>query len=170
MPSRSLDDLSPGFRAQAIIFESAAEFAGLDLLIYCTHRTMQEQAILFRNGRNIGQIKFQAQELTNRWGRADLADILLSAPPQYGKRKVTNAAPGESYHNYGLAFDAVPLRGGKPVWSVDDAEDFKLWKLMGSLAHDAGMEWGGDWRSFKDYPHCQQSNINWHDLIRQVKP
>lgn len=67
---------------------------------------------------------------------------------------VTNVRGGYSYHNYGLAFDycVCDIIGGKliPNWSVD-----KRWLRVGNLGKNLGLEWGGDWKSFKDYPHFQ---------------
>jgi len=170
MPSRSIDDLSPGFRAQAVLLDSAAEFVGLDLLIYCTHRSFSEQAKLYRNGRSLAQIQHKADELCEQWGRADLASILMDVGPQMGKRILTYAAPGQSYHNYGLALDAVPLREGRPVWGDKEPDDLALWDLYGSLADDVNMDWGGSWVAGKiDRPHMQQKNISWQNLIEDYR-
>ena len=68
-------------------------------------------------------------------------------------KKVTNAKGGDSIHNYRLAFDFVPLRDGKPQWN-----DLDLFKRCGACAMLLGLEWGGEWTSFKDYPHCQFTN------------
>jgi peptidoglycan L-alanyl-D-glutamate endopeptidase CwlK len=66
---------------------------------------------------------------------------------------VTKAKGGQSFHNYRCAFDVVPVINGKPVW--DDAE---LWKKIGALGKQAGLEWAGDWVSFKETPHFQWTN------------
>ncbi|MBX9597217.1 MAG: M15 family metallopeptidase [Burkholderiales bacterium] len=66
---------------------------------------------------------------------------------------VTNARGGDSIHNYRLAFDFVPLQDGKPEWS-----DIDLFKQCGAVAMLIGLEWGGEWVHFKDYPHCQYLN------------
>lgn len=62
---------------------------------------------------------------------------------------VTNAKGGESYHNYRLAFDFVPVVKGHADW-----KDLNKFKQIGLIAKSIGLEWGGDWK-FKDYPHCQ---------------
>ena len=68
-------------------------------------------------------------------------------------KKVTNAKGGDSIHNYRLAFDFVPLLAGNPQWN-----DLNLFKRCGACALLLGLEWGGEWISFKDYPHCQYTN------------
>ena len=117
MPSRDLKDLYPELAIKAESLVDDAYFKGLDLLVYCTHRSFSEQARLYRNGRSLDSIIEKSDELANRYERPDLAKILLEAGPQYGEKILTHAAPGESYHNYGMAFDAVPLREGRTVGS-----------------------------------------------------
>jgi peptidoglycan L-alanyl-D-glutamate endopeptidase CwlK len=79
------------------------------------------------------------------------ASLLETAPPQYGRRIVTHALPCQSAHNFGFAFDAVPLDGGKPVW---DAES-KLIGQMGECGEEAGLEWAGRWTRFTESVHFQ---------------
>jgi peptidoglycan LD-endopeptidase CwlK len=65
---------------------------------------------------------------------------------------VTNARGGYSYHNFGLAFDVVIQNAdGSLCWNTDD----KRWKTVGAIGKSLGLEWGGDWRKFPDYPHFQ---------------
>ncbi len=80
--------------------------------------------------------------------------------------KVTNAKPGQSYHNYGLAIDIVLLidkdkNGTFETASWDTVTDWdgdKLadWKEIVAIFKRHGWEWGGDW-NFKDLPHFQKT-------------
>ena len=63
---------------------------------------------------------------------------------------VTKAKGGQSFHNYRCAFDVVPLVNGKPVW-----DDNGLWEQIGRLGKQIGLEWAGDWSTFKESPHFQ---------------
>lgn len=67
---------------------------------------------------------------------------------------VTNAPAGESAHNWGLAFDGAPLIGGKIDWDPENP----AWALYGKVATESGLEWAGNWVSFKEYPHIQLPN------------
>ncbi|MDR2188924.1 MAG: M15 family metallopeptidase [Azonexus sp.] len=67
---------------------------------------------------------------------------------------VTNAKPGMSFHNWRVAFDVVPLRAGKLVWGTT-GDDGKLWRQIGEIGEDAGLEWAGRWKSFKELAHFQ---------------
>lgn len=65
---------------------------------------------------------------------------------------VSNAKPGSSVHNYGLALDyfLVSDDGNKSLWTVN-----AKWKRVAAIAKELGYEWGGDWKGFVDYPHIQ---------------
>jgi peptidoglycan L-alanyl-D-glutamate endopeptidase CwlK len=64
---------------------------------------------------------------------------------------VTNAKAGQSLHNYKCAVDVVPIVAGKPRWDVKE----EIWQQVGALGKAAGLEWAGDWKRFKEYPHFQ---------------
>lgn len=87
MASRSLDDLRPPVKQRALKFEAGCKAEGIDVLIYCTHRSDTEQDELYALGRT-----------------------------KPGKI-VTNARGGESAHNLRCGFDFVPMVGGKPQWN-----------------------------------------------------
>ena len=124
--SRDLHDLHPVVKEMAAHHIVACMKAGIDLLVTCTLRDRAEQATLYALGRTVP-----------------------------GK-KVTNAKAGQSFHNYGLAYDVVPMRLGKPVWGTTGA-DLLLWQKVGELGEEAGLEWAGKWTSFKEYPHFQHT-------------
>jgi peptidoglycan L-alanyl-D-glutamate endopeptidase CwlK len=119
MSSRRLEDLHTLVADKARQLIAFAQAEGIELLITSTLRTFEEQAELYARGR--------------------------TTP---GKR-VTNAKPGESWHNFGLAFDVVPLINGKAVW------DSPFWERIGALGKQVDLVWGGDFRSFKDRPHFE---------------
>lgn len=164
MASRNLADLAFGFRGKAAAFQDECASLGFDVLIYCTYRSLEEQARLYRNGRALRAIQRKRDELIER-GREDLASILMEVGPQSGSKLLTNAAPGESYHNYGLAFDAVPLRQGRPSWGSIHDEEMRLWHQYGDLVESCHMEWAGKWRSFREYPHAQESGLSIKSLL-----
>jgi peptidoglycan L-alanyl-D-glutamate endopeptidase CwlK len=88
-----------------------------------------------------------------------------------GKR-VTNARGGQSFHNYGLAFDIVILedRDGNGTFETANWDVNALWKEVASFFKSKGWEWGGDWKSFKDYPHFQKTfGKTTAELLKMVK-
>ena len=68
--------------------------------------------------------------------------------------KVTNARGGYSWHNFGLAADMGVFRDGKYLGSSP------VYAELGKLARNIpGLEWGGDWTSFRDEPHLQMAKF-----------
>lgn len=64
---------------------------------------------------------------------------------------VTHAAPGDSYHNYGLAFDVVPTAyKSLPNWNPSG----EFWQRIGTIGKGLGLTWGGDFTS-PDKPHFE---------------
>jgi len=124
--------LHPLFRArieQAIAWAAAR---GVRLVPVQGHRTHEEQAALYAQGR--------------------------TAPGAI----VTQAGPGQSLHNYGVAVDLVPADlVNTPNWSPESP----LWDVVGQAANAAGLEWGGNWTGFVDRPHVQMADTGgWRTL------
>ncbi len=63
---------------------------------------------------------------------------------------VSNATPGLSYHNYGLAIDVVEIKYGKAIWDP-------LTEDIGIIGESEGFDWGGRWKGFVDRPHFEMS-------------
>lgn len=63
---------------------------------------------------------------------------------------VTNAKAGQSFHNYKCAFDFAPQVNGKVDWN-----NLELFTKCGEIGKSLGLEWAGDWVSFKEYAHLQ---------------
>jgi len=62
---------------------------------------------------------------------------------------VTKARGGHSNHNFGIAFDIGLFENGKYV------PESSIYKVVGALGKEIGLEWGGDWTSIQDEPHFQ---------------
>ena len=107
---------------------------GIDYWAISGFRSWEEQEKLYALGRTVANV--------------DATD----ANPLGGK--VTNARGGQSYHNFGIATDLCPDKdttraGLQPDWSAE------AYKILGEEAAKVGLEWGGSWKTFKDYPHVQ---------------
>lgn len=71
-----------------------------------------------------------------------------------GKR-VTNARAGYSNHNFGIALDFGVFKSGKYLDSSDPKQAHRVHAAVAQVAAKHGIEWGGNWRSFKDTPHFE---------------
>lgn len=149
-----LSKLDTEFRIKVNELLRIAEQEQLELSVYCGLRTCAEQAKLFRSTRGGDEISQKKQSLKDR-GFGFLADVLDSVGPTPGKMgaHVTKAGPGESWHQYGMAVDCVPLFCGKAMWE----DSFDGWKTYGQIARHVGLTWAGDWTSFREFPHIQMS-------------
>ena len=152
MASRNVNDLRPNVARTAERHLELCAEAGIDLLVYCTLRDAEEQARLFRRGRTAEQTAKRRDRLASK-GYHQLAQLLTPPEPLPGP-KVTNAGPGESFHQYGLAYDCVPMVGGKCLWKTT-GEALETWTEVGELGKQAGCEWAGEWTRFREFPHFQ---------------
>ncbi len=153
MASRRLEDLVPEVQEMAKKHVLLCADAGFELLIYCTLRDGHEQARLYRQSRTKEQVQKKIDQL-NAKGFPALAKILKDVGSQKSGPKVTNAGPGESFHQYSRAYDCVPVVQGKPIWSAG-GEGAALWQQVGKLGKKAGLEWAGEWTTFREFPHFQ---------------
>lgn len=97
--SRKIDDLHPYVAGLCKKFIALCKKEGIDVLITSTYRDVESQNAIYAQGRT-------------KPGRI-----------------VTNAKGGQSFHNYKLAFDFVPIVNGKAMWN--DARAFKRCRQIG---------------------------------------
>lgn len=127
MPSRRVEDLHPELRVLHPRWVAACEAAGVTVLTTCTYRSQAEQDALYAQGRTL-----PGRKVT--WTRTSRHSETI------------NGHPAAS------AWDFVPLRYGKAIWSATDPS----WQIAGACAEECGLEWGGRWAKGKrDMPHIQ---------------
>lgn len=130
---KTIATLEANFQRRARQWLDEMVQTGIRPLIYCGFRSFEEQLALFAQGRT-------------KPGRI-----------------VTKARPGESYHNYGLAFDWVPVKPtlkDKNLFSADwnDETAFKVGEQCGHTFNLAAISWetghlqDGRFKSWRDIP------------------
>lgn len=79
-------------------------------------------------------------------------------------KKVTNAKGGQSVHNYGFAVDICLIIDGKEAsWDIKkdwDGDKVSDWDECVKVFAKHGWSWGGNWASFKDFPHFEKIGFN----------
>jgi hypothetical protein len=138
---RSVDRLGavhPSLKEYTIELIKRAYKEGINVQISSGYRSLEDQAYIYGQGRSDYLYKGK----------------LYARPFDANGKKlkiVSNAKPGTSIHNYGLAIDyfLVSDDGLKSLWTVS-----KKWRRVAEIAKGMGAEWGGDW-TWKDYPHLQ---------------
>lgn len=79
----------------------------------------------------------------------DEQDALHAQGRSTAGRIVTNARGGYSNHNFGIAFDIGVFSGNRYL------PESPLYKAVGALGMELGLEWGGNWTTIVDQPHFQ---------------
>lgn len=140
LQQKSLDRNNGAYKhLEPIVYKKGLEIIaecykeGIYIVFAESFRSMTDQARIFGQGRN----------------------SYIYKGKQYGnpsKPIVSNAMPGQSNHNYGIALDAFQTdsNGNGAYWTVDSK-----FKRFVAIAKSKGFTWGGDWKSFPDYPHIQ---------------
>ena len=77
-----------------------------------------------------------------------------------GKSKTMN-----SRHLGGLAIDVAAYKNGKCEYEFEDQKE--LWLVFKEAADELGIpiEWGGNWKNFKDTPHIQLAKEQYPDVL-----
>lgn len=116
-------------------------------------------------GEKSNQLLKRAEEIgipiliTDGFRSAESQDVLYEKGRSIEGHVVTYAKGGQSYHNYGLAIDFV-LKNKDGTISYDlqqniNGNEEADWYEVVRIAKELGFQWGGDWPSFKDYPHLE---------------
>lgn len=128
--SRDIAALHPIVQAKANHFISGCTLQNLDVIITSTYRDAASQDALYAIGRTIKGANVRAKK--------PMGDV------------VTNAKAGQSFHNFRVAFDFVPIINGKAIWA-----NVALFAQCGMIAEACGLEWAGRWTKFTEMAHCQ---------------
>lgn len=157
--SRDIEDLVPEFRMEVERLLEACVKDGFTMKPFFTLRTPAEQARLWRQSRTAEEIGAAITTLQDA-SATFLAGVIEQVGPQAGKR-VTNALPGQSWHQWGEAVDCFWLVDRKAEWSsarkVELADGNKIngYHLYAQIAKQRNLEPGGLWSKLKDWPHVQ---------------
>jgi peptidoglycan L-alanyl-D-glutamate endopeptidase CwlK len=149
-----LEILIPEFRAMVKELIKACDARGAKLRPSASRRDPLEQARLWRQSRTIEQITKKITSL--RQQKADfLADCIERVGPQHGD-PVTNAIPGLSWHQWDEALDCFWVVNGAAEWSTSKlVNGLNGYHVYAEEAHRLGLNAGGTWHSFQDWPHVQ---------------
>lgn len=87
--------------------------------------------------------------------------------------RVTKARGGQSVHNYGFAVDICLIIDGKTAsWDIKkdwDNDRVADWDECVKVFAKYGWSWGGNWLTFKDFPHFEKIGRNNWKLLSAMK-
>lgn len=122
-----LREIHPALAAKIRTMAEMLEQEGITIRVVQGLRSWSQQLALWLKGRD---------------ARGNVVDT---------KKVVTRAAPGHSYHQFGLAVDLCPFENNIPDWNANH----NSWKRMIAVGESLGLTAGAEWRSFPDNPHFQ---------------
>jgi peptidoglycan LD-endopeptidase CwlK len=140
--------IDPGFRNTMDLLVKNCATKGVVIVPYYGLRTLEEQAKFWRQSRTKDEVT-SAITMLRKEGANFIADAMERVGPCSGP-KVTNALPGQSWHNWGFAVDSYVDNHGTAVWDANHVG----YRVMAEEAKKLGLEPGFYWK-FRDAPHVQ---------------
>jgi peptidoglycan L-alanyl-D-glutamate endopeptidase CwlK len=137
MASRLASDLSSEAYRKYVEFHGEAIMAGIDVLLYCTYRSSDEQKRLYAQGRT-------------EPGRIVTWTLASKHNRTFGGRPASDA------------WDVCPVVAGKLAWDRID-----LLKQLGEIGKKLGLRWGGDWDGdgIKDPGDCDYYHFEYRRSV-----
>lgn len=149
-----LKPLVPEFRAKVERLIANCAKRGIEMRPNEALRDPWRQAKLWRQSRTIQEINDKIAELRSK-GAPYLADILENVGPQHGPY-VTGSPPGFSWHQWAEACDCFWVVNGRAEWSEKKKiNGLNGYAVYAEEAGTLGLDAGGLWSKFKDWPHVQ---------------
>ena len=128
--SRRLEHCYPSLREIVRLMQrDAKEIHGKALIITSVYRSPKKQNELYQIGR-----------------RGVPREAPVTQLDGFERKSRHNEFPSTAVD---FAVDEDPGIGIKITWKPEE------YKIIGVLAKKYGAEWGGDWKTFPDYPHVQ---------------
>ncbi len=148
MPSRRLSDLVPALQAgwEALSKDFHAAYPGWKAVVVCTYRPPEEQLVLFAKGRR--------KRTDGTWFVED-AEKVVTYKDGTKLRSRHNDFPARA-----LDIEIFTPAGDK-FWDtrsrgIAEHEDgTNPWAWLMDHAPRFGLENGGSWKTFRDFPHFQ---------------
>ncbi len=161
----ALGGLDTDFRQTVITLMASCTNGGFRIVPYDGSRSPWDQAIYWRQSRTKTEIDEKIASLVEL-GAPYIAGILQEVGPHSGKH-VTNAIPGQSFHQYRRALDSYIESPDtrRALWrdAKLDGDEYalavRLYDKFGTLAEAAGLTWGGRW-SIGDFGHIQSQRAD----------
>jgi peptidoglycan LD-endopeptidase CwlK len=148
LSNQRISTLYPGLQQQAEQLLKLCAEVIKPMNIVQSFRSMDDQLSIYKIGRHYTE---------GQWLIVNSAEIR------------TNARPGLSFHNYGLAFDCA-FSGNDPyLKQIPESQRDDIWNKYGELVKKCGFRWGGDFvlkNGAHDKPHAELSyGLSIHECL-----
>lgn len=126
-----------------------------------------------RSEKNIATLHIKAQKLAREFmARATTGSLtvkIISGNRTYAEQnalyrkgrfgnpgpRVTNARGGESNHNFAIAWDIGLFQADGTYLAGNTDDELREYERVFDRVSQQPLEWGGNWKKFKDRPHYQ---------------
>ena len=135
--SKSLDNLCPKVRPKIYHALALIISRGVHVIITDTLRTKEEQEKLLAAGRSQ---TMNSKHLPQT--RCEACHQLPNTEGTFGMSHALDVAVYSEWSSHG---------SNKLNWDGTHPD----WQAIGECVREAGLRWGGDWTSFKDYAHME---------------
>ena len=149
-----LSQLEPEFAQKINLLLNNCERLGVTLALCDGIRNTITQALYWRSSRSNQEVDEKIKMLQHE--NADfLAYCLFIVGEQQGPH-ATNALPGLSWHQYGLAVDCVWILDSKACWDNENLYNgINGYEVLATEAKKMGICSGHEWKNLRDSGHLQ---------------
>jgi peptidoglycan LD-endopeptidase CwlK len=147
--SRNINDLDKEFKQKIEILLETCNKKGYVFVPFSTLRGPEMQAKLYCSGRTDTELRRLVRRLENQKAK-NISKLINSNIVSRSANRKTNALPGQSWHQHGLAVDCFLQINQKADWN-----NLKAYRVYGEEAKKLGLYWGGDFKKLKDLVHVQ---------------
>lgn len=147
-------DLDPEFASKISAVLANCKQQGIEIELREGKRNTFTQAVYWRRSRSKEEVDHKIKELQN--SNADfLAYSLFVVGEQHGPH-ATNALPGLSWHQYGLAVDCAWILDGQICWDNENLyQGINGYEVLAQEAKRLHIYSGHDWTNLRDSGHLQ---------------
>jgi len=151
-----LNGVDPSFAFKVTLLLRSCESKGVDFLLTEGLRDPYKQANLWKNGRSDIDIAEKIEFLRIQ-NASFIANCLLKIDDLTSINDTsTNALPGESWHQFGLAVDCAWLIGDKLCWDNKFLfNGINGYEILANEAERLNICSGHSWTTLKDSCHLQ---------------
>ena len=185
-----LNRRTPDIDWDRLEYDGCAQADGSYFCVLSTVRTAEEQIACYKMGRKGVEYRNHILSTANSYCSQIPAvqyELISGGTIENEDDLATNAWAGQSYHNWGLAIDLVLTKFGDPLYldlkdRTMSIQDYYALIGLSQLAAACRLEWGGNWTTFLDIPHFQDTvyrippkeyhydnNMNFHFLKHLYK-
>lgn len=159
-----LNELDTDFSERIKILLDNCNAKGINFRLVEGIRNPFKQAVYWKQSRSSVEVKKTIKRLQNQ--NADFIAYCLFIIGEHSiGNLITNALPGISWHQYGLAVDCVWVVDSNPCWDINKFHNgVNGYDILAHEAEKLNICSGHNWKSIKDSYHLQANFTSPSDI------